>query len=84
MDQGFATPLPIRITSPSSDSDSIVEWLGIREAPEVILLCSQACEPVILADPKWLPLTGGGVDESWEEITAPYSTVTVVLLCSVD
>ena len=47
-------------------------------------MCSQACKPVILADPKWLPLTGGGVDGSWEEITGPYSTITVVLLCSVD
>ena len=47
------------------------EWLGIRKTPEVILLCSQAYKPVILADPKWLPLTGGAVDESWDKITAP-------------
>ena len=58
--------------------------MGIRETLGVILMCSQACKPMILADPKWLPLTGGGVDESWEEITGPYSTITVVLLCSVD
>ena len=50
----------------------------------MILLCSQACKPVILADPKWLSLTGGGVGGSWEEITDPYSTIAVVLLCSVD